>query len=468
MTMAKNKTDLPNSSEFEKLFLSTVVFEGAPCLSNCITLGVTPKTFFNPANRILWGVLNALMSEGLEAFDANLIMARMQKDGVFDTFGGLEPLLEVTKHTCSSHGASYLAKELLSVQMRRETVIECRELIAKCQEDSDEDVSTGIGRSLERLSSIVTSNSTEKEPSWEELVEEAHKIQVAYCADGGRPKESIINFPFPEMDDAFEPMQRGQLVIIGATPSSGKSSLLRQVAAQAAYDGKRIYFVTLEVNPVQVVLQLAATASRVSVRALGKCGKDQVDSFTQSLKGLKKLGITISKKDRTIAQIVSKAKALHATKPLDLICIDYGGLIEDIANSSKEEKVASIGRVLKALKRIAVELNCVVVVPWQLNRNSSHENREPRLYDLRDSGDAEQDSDKVIFIHRPAENPLTKQPQDNTSPKNVTPLFYCDLIQAKGRDDGAGRVGINFVRAIASFEPITAPPTQKQAWQGRF
>lgn len=456
----------PHSVDAEEYLISCCLLDGAPSVSKAIEKRVSSKTFYFAANQAIWAKIVELFSEG-KPVELSTLAQELSVSKQLDVVGGYAYLTQVSQRIPTSAQASYFAEKIVELAELRDALALASSIAESCYEYSGGGLSSAIGSQITQLLSVVAGGSSEAEPSWDELIQEAQKIQVAYCADGGRPKEAVINFPFPEMDEAFEPMQRGQLVILGAAASTGKSSLLRQCAAAAANDGKRVYFVTLEVNPVQVVLQLAATASRVSVRALGRCSPSSAESFGEALKGLKRLGIVISKRDRSLAQILGKAKALHATKPLDMICVDYGGLIEDIANSTKEEKTASIGRVLKALKRLAVDLNCVVCVPWQLNRTSFHENREPRLYDLRDSGDVEQDADKVIFIHRPSENPLTKQPQDNTSAKNVTPLFYCDLIQAKGRDDGAGRIGIHFSRAIASFEPITMPP-KTEAWQGRF
>jgi replicative DNA helicase len=112
-----------------------------------------------------------------------------------------------------------------------------------------------------------------------------------------------------------------------------------------------------------------------------------------------------------------------------------------------------VGAVTKALNRIAMENGVVVVCLAQLNRQSVVEgNREPRLSDLRDSGDIEQDADRVVFIHRPDECPITKRRQDTLDTLSDLPRYGCALVQAKGRNVGTAYGAALFSRKLARFE----------------
>ncbi|MCR6656637.1 MAG: DnaB helicase C-terminal domain-containing protein [Opitutus sp.] len=107
------------------------------------------------------------------------------------------------------------------------------------------------------------------------------------------------------------------------------------------------------------------------------------------------------------------------------------------------------------LKQFAIANNCAVVILAQLNRGSvSDNNREPALHDLRDSGDIEQDADRVIFLHRPNTDLVTGSPQSDTADAFEQPTHYVSAIQAKGRDVGTGMVGLYFKRSIAKFMEI--------------
>jgi len=114
-----------------------------------------------------------------------------------------------------------------------------------------------------------------------------------------------------------------------------------------------------------------------------------------------------------------------------------------------------VGRVSRALKQFALRNDCVVMVLAQLNRDSERDERVPRIHDLRESGDIEQDADKIVLLHRPAEDPLTSAPQSPTADADELPRFYISAIQAKGRNDGTGSVGLYFKRSTATFFPVT-------------
>ncbi len=114
-----------------------------------------------------------------------------------------------------------------------------------------------------------------------------------------------------------------------------------------------------------------------------------------------------------------------------------------------------IGQATKTLKVLAVELNIVIVMLWQLNRGSEKEsNREPVNSDLKDSGSLEEDADKILLIHRPNENPHTGQSQSSSTPPEECPRFFQNIIQSKGRDEGTQLVSFYFDRATATFDPI--------------
>jgi replicative DNA helicase len=123
----------------------------------------------------------------------------------------------------------------------------------------------------------------------------------------------------------------------------------------------------------------------------------------------------------------------------------------DATPARGENRAQSVGRVSRALKQFALRNDCVVMVLAQLNRDSERDDRVPRIHDLRESGDIEQDADKIVLLHRPGEDPISGAPQSATADADELPTFYVAAIQAKGRNDGTGSVGLYFRRATATF-----------------
>lgn len=447
----------PHSKEAEQFFLSACLIDGASALVDALSQDLTVSMFYFRANQVIYSRLRTMLSSS-KTLDLAVLVEELKSAGEFELIGGFPYLMEVSALNPTMAKSGYFAQKIRELHTLRETIREAQALIEICTSGVD-DIQEALAKPAERIMSLAAGSAIEREPSFEELIEEADRVRKTMMSEGGRPKGVILNFPWMQMDFAFEPMQRGQLIVVGGRPSTGKSSLARQMAVHTAMQGFNVYFVTLEVNPVQVVLNLAQTLARVGIKELAKVGPSQQESFSQALKGMKKLGFHISRRDRTLAQILAKAKSIHARAPLAMVCVDYGGLIEDIAGAHKNDKIVQIGRVTKALKKLAGDLNCVVLLPWQLNRDSAKDgNRQPQLHELRDSGDLEQDADKVIFVHRPSNNDALKRPQSDTASRYEQPSFYMDLIQAKGRDDGTGKMNMNFERAYASFATLNEAP----------
>ena len=445
---------LPHSLEAEALLLSCLIIDGPALMAFCLDLRMSPAHFYGQEHQTIFRRLLD-MYQGQREMAAETLLEELRTHRELEQVGGIEGLLRITSRAATTVRATYFAQQIANYHTLRVMIRESTLLIEKCHDSTVEDVAADLAPPVERMLSILAGSVPDREPTFPELVGEAEHWLAELEANAGKPSTSIVPFPFPAMNAAFEPMQRGQLVVIGAKTSVGKSSLSRQLAAHCAMHTGPVYFVTLEVNPRQVVLQMAASLARVGLRELPRASAADWVAVKQALRDMRSMGMHVSRKDRTIAAICAKAKIYHAQRALAMIVVDYGGLIDDIACAKPGDQVQAIGAALKALKRLAIELDCVVVVPWQLNRKSSYEgNREPRLSDLRQSGDVEQDTDKVIFLHRPEINPLTKLEQAETSPKHQVPRFYQEVIQAKGRDDGTGRIGLYFQRALASFVSI--------------
>ena len=443
----------PSDVDAEQNLLGCCLINGPVVVSAAIAAGIRPDSFYAPQHATLFEVLVEMLSKGETITDATVLQELVRRKRL-EEIGGVPGFSFISgKVPTTAIASQYIAvvAELASV---RQIIRIAAELSERAYGYKGGGVGDVIGRPITDL--LALSNRDGKpEDSWEETINAAVVVADEIIANQGKPLAATVSFPWRQMNEQFGPMQRGQLVILAARTSIGKSSLARPIACAAAKAGHRIYFDTLEVQPVRVALQMAATLSRVGVRQLGQTHEsDQLD-FKRALLNLRDAGITMSRKDRSLAQIIGRCTALAAQGKLDLAIIDHGGYIDEGGKAAPGEKVAAIGVVTKALKCMAVDLNVPVILLWQLNRGSVKDaNREPILSDLKDSGSVEEDADKVIFIHRPSENPITKIPQSDVATVEECPRFFQNVIQAKGRDEGTTFMSFYFDRRIASFDPI--------------
>jgi replicative DNA helicase len=179
--------------------------------------------------------------------------------------------------------------------------------------------------------------------------------------------------------------------------------------------------------------------------------KEGSDGFMESIKevqGNKRLHIYDN--DRTLAQVTARIKAFHQIKPIKGIVIDYLQRYDPQQERGETRDVA-IGRMTMAIKDAAIECKIPIVLLAQLSRGVERDNREPMLSDLRESGNIEQDADRVIFLDAP-----TNTADGSTQDLNDGALrrIFVNAIQAKGRGEGQDRVGMMFNRPITTFESI--------------
>ena len=448
---------LPHSVEAEEQLLSACFLDGPDVVARCINSGVEPGSFYVPANRLLFATLCDAIAGG-KGTSLDVVAEELKTTRQLDEIGGYAYLTRVSGRVPTTAGVGYFIERVTQLSALREIIRVCTGAVEGCYGYTGEPITELLAPHLTRLTALSLGHQSAKEPDWDAVVSEAETELESLCKTGGLPTGAIIPFPWPRMNERFQPMQRGQLVICAGRPSVGKSSLSRPLLDHATKLGNKAYFVTLEVNPRKVPLQIAASLSGIGLREVAKAHVADQRAVIDALRSLKGRGITISSKDRTIARIEARARALHARGELDILFIDHGGCIEDIARAVGQ-KTDVIGMVTKRLKAIATELNIVVVLLWQLNRESAKNgNREPSMTDLKDSGSLEEDADKILLIHRPDEDGITRQPQNLTSDASECPRFFQNVIQAKGRDDGTTLLSFYFHRSTATFHPAAATP----------
>jgi replicative DNA helicase len=434
---------LPHSLEAEEHLLSCCMLDGADIVGRCLLGRITSASFYDPKHGIIYERLVAMYAEG-KPIDISTVAEELKTARQLDQVGGYAFLAQVSSRIPTTAQAGYFMQKVIEHSVLRQMVRAGTKIVDDCYNFSGE-IDTFIGNAEQELLSATRDHLPEAVKSWSTAIDEADvraKDIIAGKDDG------FVTFGLSDLDKAFAKAKRGELVVLAARPSVGKSSLLRGMALRNARAGLNTYVNSLEVPAADIALQMASSESGISLRYLAHAHPKDQEDFVKALRSLRLKNLHVYDNDRSLGKICARLRAL---KP-DVAFIDYLGLIEDCNPRAGETKAQAVGRVTKALKQLAIELNIVIVILSQLNRASVSEgNREPRLDDLRDSGDIEQDADRVIFLHLPATNLATGVAQSSTSDPMECPTFYVNAIQAKGRNVGTGICGILFQRAIARF-----------------
>lgn len=416
--------------------------------AKAVSAGVTSAHFTTPVERAMWNAISECMGND----------GKVDPDAVAAIIAPAFPgrpiwteLMECQRSLWSSAGFSTYLQGVIDEYLISKGTAIAHEM-ARAVEASAFPGKT-LSEYSERIVSLSASSGNAESRPWRDVCR-ATAREMAAMAENKGFKPSSVSWPWEIMDRAFKPLCGGQLVIVAARPSVGKSSVARPLAMSAAGHGKHVYYLSYEVSEESVCRQMAATISGVGVHDYPTCHKHERALFDKALKELEPLPITISTTDRSLPQLYARARAMKSQGRLNLIIIDHGLLIDEV-QSAREAKVQAIAQMTGTLKKIAVALDVPVVLLWQINRDgdTSKTDQPPSLARLKGSGSLEEDADKAIILHRPSQNPFTGESQearaDGTTPERV----YVQISQEKGRDDGTCALGFEFHRPTATFSP---------------
>lgn len=221
----------------------------------------------------------------------------------------------------------------------------------------------------------------------------------------GRDQGAVCGWNVPTLDRNLRPLRRGELILVGGRPGVGKSALASWVALHAAIAGRRCAFFSLEMPAEDVVTRMAEQVARVCVESLKTAPHDHREKFARGLSQVRAIGdgLVIVDCERTLQGILSRADLVRTRDALDLLVVDYAQRV-DVPVVKGQLRDAAIGQVSAALKSYAMRHHVAVLLVVALNRASETDDRDPRLSDLRESGQLEYDCDVAALLHRPQTN----------------------------------------------------------------
>lgn len=212
-------------------------------------------------------------------------------------------------------------------------------------------------------------------------------------------KRTRITTGFQTMDAVLNGgFKGGQLVILAARPSVGKTALMLQMAKAAAKDGNQVQVYSLEMQATELAERVLYSTGQVTPYQVNN-GMVDKRKYGQAELALKPLPFYINDFSRSLDEIVSRLTQSAKKGRCQIAFIDYLGLMQDAVNFGGNAKLYQvIARITGTMKAVAKRLEIPIVLLCQLNRDAAREDRSPQLYDLRDSGSIEQDADIVLML----------------------------------------------------------------------
>ena len=428
----------PNSMEAEVSVLGAMV-QDSIAVQRAIEQ-LKPEDFYQPEHREIFQVM-ADLNRHQAPIDLTTLQAELSRKGTLEGVGGLRYLMKIVSDVpTAANVRSY-------IDIVREKSI-LRKLIAACGKISQESYSqqkevSAILSDAEREIFDIVMNRQEGEalkPMSEVILTTLDQIQEL-----ARLRGEIAGVPtgFIDLDSLLTGLHPGELIVVGARPAMGKTSFAMNIAEHAALNKGRVTAVfTLEMPREQIAMRMLCSDARVDMQRVrrGTLRDDDWERIAQTLGPLSAAPMYI---DDTAAitptQLRSRCRQLKMDKGLDLVVVDYLGLMR--ADGKTENRQLEVSEISRQLKAIALELKIPIVACAQLSRaNKDRVDKRPMLSDLRDSGSIEQDADVVMFLHR--EEYYNKDTED----KNIG-----EVIVSKQRSGPLGTVKLAWLSEYTTF-----------------
>lgn len=428
----------PHNIEAEQAIIGGLMLDSE--LWDDLTGLVDAQDFYRPAHKKLFDAIKTLYSKGLSA-DLIVLSNHLQKTQEIDAVGGTKYLAELIESAPSSAVIEQYAKIVKEKALVRKMITATQKIYDTGMSESFEDVERYLEGAESEVFNVAQTGSNSKgltAPS--DLVQ----LSIKKIEEMMSLKGSITGVPsgFIELDDMTAGFHGGELIIVAARPSMGKTALGLNIIAHAALrEKKSIAFFSLEMPQEQLMMRILASEAKIN---LGKIRVGQIDDrswgrLINSASDLSESKLFINDTGGIspfeIRSIARKQKAKHG---LDMIMIDYLQLMS--MKQKMESREREVSEISKSLKILAKELDIPVVALAQLNRGvEGRSDRRPMLSDLRESGSIEQDADVIMMIYR----------DDYYEREN--PTGAAEIIIGKQRNGPTGTVKLKWEASLGRF-----------------
>ncbi len=421
-----------------------------------------PEAFYKPAHQKIYQVIKDLSEQG-NPIDILTVSEELRNRSEMAEVGGAGYIAQLSNKIASAAHIEFHSRIVAQKHIQRE-LISVTTNIQRDAYDNTQDVYQLLDASEQQFYNILSGVIKKEIQPISTIVDEA--VELIHQAKG----KDFNGVPsgFPSIDKVTQGWQKGDLIIIAARPSMGKTAFTLTMARNMAVEQEQtVAFFSLEMPSVQLVNRLIVSETELDHNLIksGNLSEQEYAYLEEKVTTLSNAPIFIDDTPGlTIFDLRAKCRRLKAKHHLDVVIIDYLQLMKgDSSSGNREQEVSSISR---SLKQLAKELEIPIIALAQLNRGvelRTGKAKRPMLADLRESGAIEQDADIIGFINRPERMGITEDEQGNST------KGLAELILAKHRNGETADIALKFVHQFVRFEELsdadnlitTSPQIQK-------
>ena len=452
MARAKAPRDLPYNEQAEQAVLGSALLS-KECLYTVFS-SLNEEDFYLGKHQLIYRAIRNLFDKE-SAVDVLTVTEELMNMKELETIGGVEYLQQCSDAMVALSSIDYYVNIVNDQAVLRRLIQSCRDIDYKFLNDEINDVNGFIADSENLLK-----NATEKRRVSEfkkvEVVAESVKMSIETPKETKTDGVNGLTTGFDSLNKITQGFHAGDMIIVAARPSVGKTALALNFAYRAANrTDKPVAIFSLEMPAEQLVTRLIGAESSVSLNKITTSNLTGVDraKVASAISKIGSLPLFIDDSPNgKLMDIIAKSRKLQANNPdLGLIIIDYLGLVSSGSSRSNDSRQEEVRKASLALKALARELKVPVIVVSQLSRSVEQrgENKRPILSDLRDSGSIEQDADVVMLLYREDYYKDSKAPSNSGDKKmkNLTGSERFEMVkEQKERITGESMVGdVSFV-----------------------
>ncbi len=429
---------LPHNLEAERSVLGAILLHNDAFNQAAEVLDA--RDFFRDAHRRIFEKM-VVLSERRAAIDLVTLKEELSRTGEIEEVGGPAYIASLVDGVPRATNVEYYARIIKEKSVLRSLIYAANKILTNAY-SAEEEAETILDGAEQSIFTIAEGRVREGFVSVGSLAHKSFEaIEQAYA-----DKRLITGVPtgFADLDEMLSGLQRGDLVIVAARPSMGKTSLALNMAQHVGTKtGLTVGIFSLEMSKEQLFLRLLSGEAGIDGQRLrtGFLQTDDWDKLTQALAVLGDARIFIDDTPGIgVLEMRAKSRRLKGEHGLDLLVIDYIQLMQ--GRGRFDNRTQELGAISRSLKGLAKELDVPIIVLSQLSRApESRSDHKPQLSDLRESGALEQDADVVMMIYR--------EDVYNPTPENEN---VAEIIIAKQRNGPTDTVKLAFIKERTKFE----------------
>ncbi len=441
----------PHSLEAEMGVLGCCLISPNDCVPECIKTFKSEEqaAFYDLRHQTIYAALSE-MSNARVPIDLITVQQRLKDNQLLEQVGGIPYLSQLQDAVPSAANLSYYLGIVREKHLLRRMIQTCTGVVGRIYDyegDVDallDEVETSVlrvneSRALAEISSVKT------------LVNQALVTIENFFNRKG--ELSGMSTGFPDLDKMTDGLHGGEMVVIAARPSMGKTSLAMNIAEHVALELKLpVGVFSLEMSSESLVLRMLCSIARVNMRSI-RDGFMSESDFPKLMSASGRLAGSPLYIDDTaglsIVELRARARRMHQQHGIKLFVIDYLQLLNSTARRSQDNRQQEIADISSGVKALAKELKVPVIVLSQLNRElEKDKSRKPRMSDLRESGSIEQDADLIGLLYKPNAG----DDEDAGAAPDESNGVAVNFLIAKQRNGPTGDVNLTFMKPYTRFE----------------